>query len=290
MGDGRWLLRVLPVATAIVGTAFATASPRTASADPASVEAQDKQGCIDAFKRAQRLRRRGELLSARAELIVCGQPQCPDMLEIKCIEWVEEVRQAIPTVVVSARNEQGHDITQADVTIDDEVIASALDGLPLELDPGAHEVRVTREGRSIAQRIVATQGAKNRLLVLRFPPAAPPTGAVRSERPPLPVLGWIGFGLGATGLIVGTATGIASLAEAKKLDCPNDTCFQFQADALSTGRALAHTSTASFVLAGVGTGLGVTALTWLRPSPSAVARMPLRPTLGLGTVGFEGSF
>ncbi|MBM4358637.1 MAG: hypothetical protein FJ096_11075 [Deltaproteobacteria bacterium] len=264
--------------------------PSAAPSSPPPDEAGARQTCLDAFKRAQRLRRRGELLSARAELLACGQPLCPDAVETKCVAWVEEVRGAIPTIVVRALDDRGRDLTDVAVAIDGEPMATSLDGLALELDPGPHEVRVTRGGRSASQRIVALQGAKNRGIELRIaapapiPPSAPP-------RPRLPVLSWVGFGLGAGGLVVGTVTGVSSLLAAKQLDCPNDICFQYQEEALRTGRALAHTSTASFALAGGGVLLGIAGLTWLRPSDDGKpAAIEVRPSATADGLGLEGRF
>jgi hypothetical protein len=266
-----------------------TGCPGIASTAPAHADdATAKSSCLDAFKRAQRLRRRGELLSARAELLVCGQPLCPDAVETKCVAWAEEVRVAIPTIVVRALDHRGRDLVEAEVAIDGEPMTSTIDGLPLELDPGPHEVRITAAGRRASQRIVAVQGAKNRSVDLRFEPPPSPSHARAGFR--MPVLSWVGFGLGAGGLVVGTVTGVASLLQAEKLDCPNDTCFQYQEDALRTGRALAHTSTASFAIAGGGVLLGIAGVTWLRPSAEKRVGLALWPTVSMNGIALEGRF
>lgn len=244
--------------------------------------------CLDAFKRAQRLRKRSELLSARAELLVCGQPSCPDVVESKCVAWVEEVRAALPSIVVAAVDPLGHDITTAEVAIDGEPMAAALDGIPIELDPGPHAVKVTVDGRSASKRIVVVQGAKDRLVSLTFAPPAPPSSG-SATRFGMPTTSWVGFGVAASGLVIGTVTGIAALYEARKLDCPNGTCFQYQDDILTTARVLAHTSTSAFAVAGAGALVGSAGLIWLRPAQAALAA-PIQARLGWSGVVVEGSF
>ncbi len=296
--------RRMPAASAVTAIALVLATfVKPAFAEPPPVNATEptregaastdeatKQRCVGSFKRAQRLLRRSQLLSARAELYVCGQPECPDVVEVKCVGWLEEVRRAIPTVVVAALDEHGHDVVDAEVAIDDDALALSLDGLPLELDPGPHNVRVTHRGRSVSQRILAVQGAQNRPIQLRFEVPRTPVSDRSSPGFQLPVLSWLGFGLGATGLVVGTATGIAAILEAKALDCPNDICFQYQEDALFRGRALAHTATASFVVAGVGSLVGVAGLTWLRPKGAAPAPLRIGLAVTPGSLGLEGTF
>jgi len=261
------------------------APPDTTPTDDASQESRagadlgkpgDRQGCVDSFKRAQRLRRRGELLSSRAELVVCGQPSCPDAIESKCLTWFEEVRAEVPTVVVSVRDHLKRDVVDASILIDGEVLAASVDGLPLEVDPGPREVEV-RSGKLRAKvRIVAVQGERNRAVLVELPaPVRPP--------PPrgfeMPALGWVGFGVGAAGLVAGSATGLAALLARGNLECPGDNCFLYEEQALTKGRALAHASTASFGLAAAGLLTGVLALTWRRPEPEGPrASVLLRPS------------
>jgi hypothetical protein len=94
----------------------------------------------------------------------------------------------------------------------------------------------------------------------------------------MPILGWVGFGVGAAGLVAGTTTGLAALLARAELECPNDTCFLYEEQALSRGRALAHGSTASFGVAAAGIVTGVVALTWLRPGQASPrAAVVVRP-------------
>lgn len=88
-------------------------------------------------------------------------------------------------------------------------------------------------------------------------PQPPPDDGGGSSISPLV---WIGFGLGAVGLIVGSITGGVSFAQAQELqdECGEDNvCPSSRQDDVDEMLALAHTSTAMFVIAGVGTTLGI---------------------------------
>jgi hypothetical protein len=102
-------------------------------------------------------------------------------------------------------------------------------------------------------------------------PVAPPPDPVAPSPPSLPPdegsssispLVWVGFGIGAFGLVLGSITGGISFAQAQDLQdtCEDNVCPSSRQDEVDTMLALAHTSTASFVLAGVGVTLGVIGL------------------------------
>lgn len=90
-----------------------------------------------------------------------------------------------------------------------------------------------------------------------------------------------GFGLGAVGLVVGTATGIAALSKDRAIECPGNLCPRELEGDVGTVMALAHVSTASFVVGGVGAALAVVGLAI---TPSA-AEAPVAMRVGPG--GFE---
>ncbi len=273
------------------GDAAPSASP---SAAPDAADAV-KQTCLDSFMRAQRLRRKGQLVSARAELVSCGQPDCPDAIEGKCVEWLEEVRAAIPTIIVAAQDHQGRDITAAELAVDDDVVAAALDGKPVDVDPGPHKLKVSYDRRSQTQDILAAQGVKNRVVKIKFdPPPKPP------EPPPftLPAMSWAGFGIAAAGVIVGGITGVVAIVKGHQLanECADLVCYQYQKAEFESGRAVAHTSTASFAVAGAGAIVGIVGLIVFRPpkkpennppekGPDKVTLVPLFGPTGIGVMG-----
>ena len=93
-----------------------------------------------------------------------------------------------------------------------------------------------------------------------------------------------GFGVAALGVIAGGATGAAALSKDKSLVCPNNLCPPESESDLKAVMGLAHVSTASFVLAGVGATLGVVGL-FLNDDPNAAVVM-----VGPGSFSVQGRF
>ncbi|MBM4357196.1 MAG: hypothetical protein FJ096_03720 [Deltaproteobacteria bacterium] len=112
----------------------------------------------------------------------------------------------------------------------------------------------------------------------------PEPAPVSPSSPRSPTMAYVGFGLAGLGLVVGTATGIAALAKDKALVCPNNLCPPESEAELKSVMGLAHASTASFVIAGVGATLGVVGLFWGREAASTTV------LVGPGSVGLQGRF
>jgi hypothetical protein len=127
--------------------------------------------CIGDSESAQRLRREGDLLKARAAFGRCRISQCPKAIRADCLRWFDEVDASIPSVLILPR-EGGRDLLDANVTIDGQALP--LDGQPVEVNPGPHEVVVKRKGeQSKSVPLVAAASEKNRRLVVEFTPAPP---------------------------------------------------------------------------------------------------------------------
>ncbi len=258
------------------------------------------KGCVEAFGQAQTLRRDGKLRAAREQLVRCSQPQCPALIVSKCVPWLSEIDKAIPSIVVAAQDAQGRDAIAVRVSIDGVVVANKLDGLPMPLDPGPHKLRLELQGMPpILRDLVLTQGEKGRRIQVRFAPTKPLATTVPPPPPPpedssVSPLAYVGFGLGAAGLLVGTISGAVSLSNgsALKEECGGDVCTEEHRDSYDSGVTIAHVSTVGFVIAGVGATLGVVGLL-IGPSRSrtqgAVAPT-LRLQLGVGHIGFEARY
>jgi hypothetical protein len=231
--------------------------------------------CLDAFAEAQRLRRKGQLLASRDQLVRCSLPACPALLANRCVPWLDEVNAAVPSILLAARDPAGDDTVAVRVLVDGSVIRQRLDGRPIQIDPGMHRLRFELEGADPIERSIAlVEGEKGRRLDLRF--QAPPIEMDLLEPEPAPEPGytpsplvWVGFGVGAAGFVVGTVTGALSLAKAADLRdaCPDDTCDESLRDDHDEGLALAHAATASFAVGAAGAVLGVVALLFLGEPP-----------------------
>jgi hypothetical protein len=102
----------------------------------------------------------------------------------------------------------------------------------------------------------------------------------------------IGFGVAGAGVVVGAITGGISFAQAKDLQdqCPNDHCAADLEGNVDHMMALGTASTVSFVIAGLGAGVGVVGLLLPGAERSEGARLPVAPVIGAGTITLLGRF
>jgi len=270
--------------------------PLPAQAEPPQ-PAEVAEQCVQAFGSAQRLKREGKLKARRAELIVCAQASCPEIVAAKCGEWLQDAAKAQPSVLLVVKD-VGGDVVDFELTINGELVATELAGRALELDPGTHDIEVRRPslGRSVKRKVVVSEGEQGRRVEIDFaPPRAPlkpPLRIAAETRSPFarvhPVT-WVGFNMALVGATVGSVTGALALTRAADLEeaCGGNVCSETQRGEYDEGVALAHASTASLVVAGVGAALGVITLPLLYDLKAAP---PVRATAGPTFVSVEGRF
>jgi hypothetical protein len=252
-----------------------------------SAQAQDTvHACIDASTKGQTLRKSGKLLDARQQMIACARDACPAIVRTHCAGWLGEVEALIPTVVVRAQDATGSDLIDARVAIDGK--HGKLDGQPVPLDPGEHEISVqTADGATLDTKVLLVAGEKSRLVTLRLParPAAvtaAPTAAVAGPSTHhVPVGAWFLGGAGVVSLGVGTAFVLAAsnqLSMLRSTCSPN--CSSAQTQPGRTDSLLGD------ILLGAGAaGLGA-AIVWALAFPSSsseaagAAQLQLSPLLG----------
>lgn len=139
--------------------------------------------CTDAAESGQRLRASGHLRAAAKQLATCTAPECPAVVRRHCAKWREELADTIPSIVVRVVDAKGNDVQAGRILFDDEVLAEAVDGRALAVDPGAHRVAWVQGNDRLEQQIVVREGERNRSVVLA---AAPPDGASASPPAPAP--------------------------------------------------------------------------------------------------------
>lgn len=177
--------------------------------------AADKKKCMDAAPAGQELRDKGKLLAARDQFVVCADAACPAPVPGYCSEWLEDVKKRIPSFSLRVTDASGRDLPNAIVEIDKATYK--IDGSTIELDPGPHELVAKHAGmKDTSQPIVLAQYEKGRVITIRLEPAvtekpaqpavaaststpAPPVD--RGARRPIPIASFIGWGVGAAGLI-----------------------------------------------------------------------------------------
>lgn len=267
----------------------------------------DKKACIDAYERAQELRRDGKLIEARGALVTCSQAGCPAAATADCGPWLTQVEASLPSVVIGARDASGHEVLDVRVLVDGQLLLPALAGKSVPVDPGVHTFRFEPSaGAAVEERVSILEGEKNRKLTVTFgaPPAASTAGAGLSSAPPapadgspvrpVPTLAWGLFGLGLAGLAVFTVAGAVSLGDESDL---RDTCAPRCAEDDVSAIRVKH------VVADIGLGVGVASLgvaTWLYVTRPVVAKAPgggrravhlvVLPSAGGAAAGLGGVF
>ena len=297
--------------------AFGVACAVSASA-PAARGGDPKAECLSAADQGQSLRDDGKYRRAHDAFATCSRDACPKVVARSCAQWLRQLDDATPTVVLGAKDDAGGDLTSAHVTIDGEPLTDALDGKPQPIDPGEHTLRFTRPGSDPAEsRVVVRAGDKNRPVVVTLhaaaaqPPIAPPAPASppEAQQPSifttrnvtvamLGVLGAAAVGGGAyflsqSGSQSSTASSLRSglPSDACTLDPSSSTCVQLK-NAIDTQHS--DTSIGITMLAGGGVLLVGAAVSWFAwPTPSddkTGVRVAPELSPGHASLGVSGSF
>jgi hypothetical protein len=258
------------------------------------------------------LEKLGRLVEARDKLLeVARLPIQPkESTQLRDARKQAETLQAslaerIPTLTLTVSGLAGG--VRPTVRVDGAEVPANLLELPRKLDPGTHAIAGTAPGyRDVTTEVVLAEREQKSISLAFVPkpvespkPVAPvPSRAIPSSsrvvaqeagagprwlRSPL---FWTGVGLAGAGAIAGSITGVLSLEAAAdaKARCPNDVCPN--AEPLETAdrsQLLAHVSTGSFALAGVGAALAVVGVVIAPSTPSSPSP---RASLVMGPASF----
>jgi hypothetical protein len=267
--------------------------------------AQDLRGqCIAAYESNQQLRKDGKLAAARSELLKCVREGCPDFVRPDCVGWLSEVEQQMPSFVVAAKDVSGSDTVVVSVFVDGKKVADQLDGRPIPIDPGQHELRFVHDDRSVEQSIVIVQGVKSRVIDVSFmakvapleqgaaavgDPAQDPDGAGDSGQP---ILAYVLGGLGVAGFVVFAVVGSMGKSEIDELHnrCGDDaptpeergTCPAEEVDDAHTKLVVADVAVATgSVLLAAGIGLFIYHhVSDPEPASASAVEWTVGPTIG----------
>jgi hypothetical protein len=268
----------------------------------AQAAGNQKKVCVDASTQGQTERDAGHLLEARTQFLQCASDECPAIVRKSCGQWLADVEERIPSVVVRVLDGSGQDLTDAQLTIDGQAVE--LDGRAVQLDPGPHTLVVTHPSGTEERKTLLAEKEKGRIISVQLGvvEGAPPgdvTGggglAQRDAPPPeesakIPVGVWVLGGVGLAGLGAFTYFGITAKGEyddLKKACSPGCTD-----DETSSGRT-------SALLADISLGVGAAALiggvTWLiiakkkKPKEDSAA-LGIAPTRAGATLSLGGRF
>jgi hypothetical protein len=178
----------------------------------------------------------------------------------------ESLAKRIPTLQLEVEG-----MSPLRVAIDDEEIALDLLAVPRRVNPGEHVVIAEAHGASDRRTITLAEGAVETLTLTLAQPEAPtvpppapvPPGPEEAASGGISPVAWIGFGVGAAGVVVGAITGGLALSQANDLKerCPDNRCVRSETETDYDGaHTIAHVSTASFAIGGAGIALGLIGL------------------------------
>jgi hypothetical protein len=272
----------------------------------ATAAGPSKQECVAADDAAQDLRQAGKLRAAREKLSVCASTSCPGPVRDDCAQRVDELNKAQPTIVFAVKDRDGNDMSAVRVSVDGQPIAETLDGSALQVDPGAHTFRF--EGASVAgvaKTLVIREGEKERRERVVMGASAPrktvadgaPADLVPDDHSSrVPTIGYLAFGAGAVGLVVGIVfTGLwVDSKHRGDGECGSGTCDEKTASDFQTSQT---TYTAGlgvgYGIAVVGAGVGTIVLLASRGSTKKSVQssaIRIEPRIGIGWAGIEGGF
>jgi hypothetical protein len=255
--------------------------------------AADVEEGAAAAESTQRLRAAGKLQQARATALVCERASCPAMMRSDCQAWLSQIDAALPSIVVLARGAKG-DVTAVRLTVDGLPVTERLDGQPMPLDPGEHDLRFERldeaSAAPVAQHILLGAGEKNRRIEVVFEsptPVAPPATAPAPAQPPpppppspgsrpVPLLSWVLGGVAVAALGTFGAFAIKAKVENDQWEsqCGHGSCSPGELTTLHSDADVADIALA----VGVAAATTATVLYLVRPtvavdSRSAVVRV-----------------
>jgi hypothetical protein len=217
------------------------------------------------------------------------------------LQRVEQVNNAIPSIVFEAKDENGKDLSEVKVTMDGEVLADRLDCTALSIDPGSHTFLFETDGQKpVKAEFVVREAVKERHEVVQFgvlrsaAQVATPSGTSGSGAQETSggfgtqkVLAVVAAGVGAAGLITGGVFGLFALEKKKSAEqvCPDECSDQDGVDAWSDAKLDGNVSTIAFAVGGAALAGGV--ILWLTAGPSGA---PTEVGIGPGTVRIRGTW
>jgi hypothetical protein len=155
----RQPMKNLRPALAVMAAMLCTRECRAAGSD------DDKRACVAAADEGQLLRDGGKYESALSQFTSCAEVRCPPIVREQCGLWLGQLMDAMPTVVFAATDAAGNDLVEMRVIADGRPVAEVLDGRPVRLDPGPHEIRFEAPGRgALVIDVVVRAGDKNRVV------------------------------------------------------------------------------------------------------------------------------
>lgn len=223
---------------------------------------------------------------------LAAEPEVFQRARAGAVELVRDLEPRVPslrTVVTPATSSY-------QLQIDGSSLPAAARLAPFRTNPGPHTVRAEAVGFVAAQREITLAEGESLEVTLeltrleaaeapvdrRAPDAALRRDALLDARAAGKARGFVGLGVGAAGIIAGSATGIIAMMKTndERRLCQDNHCDVSRAEALRTANLFASIANVSFALGGLGVAYGLYELLTL---PS------MRVDLGVGSLQLRGA-
>lgn len=173
----------------------------------------DKAACVAAAQEGQELRDAKKLGEAREKLLLCAQNDCPEVIRNDCTGWLSDVESRRSSLVFSAKDAAGNDLSEVKVSAGGKVIVDKLDGSAVFLDPGEYTLVFESAGKQSEKKVIVAEGQKARAIdvVIGEPDKKPADPDVKAESgvyvPPIVLVSIGAAGLVAFAALQGIAQG-----------------------------------------------------------------------------------
>ncbi len=120
----------------------------------------------------------------------CAREECPAAIKKDCSEAISDLDKTMPSVVFRAKDSSGNDVLDIFIEMDGTPLVDHLDGSPVLVDPGPHELTFERGKRKVTHTVLV--GERDRPIVVTFEDDTPSkaTPAVTTDEGS-PVRRWI---------------------------------------------------------------------------------------------------
>ncbi len=157
-----------------------------ASSSLAYADTLSKEACVDAHSRGQDARDQGKITRARQPFWSCAQSGCPTAVQGDCARFADDLSNLQPTVNFVARDGNGNDLPNTSVYVDGMLVATSIDGRPVDIDPGNHTVKFSNAGKDEVVTVVIGSGEKGRVVQARFGSASVSASSSNTVSTPAP--------------------------------------------------------------------------------------------------------
>lgn len=222
---------------------------------------------------------------------------------------VESLRKKIPTLIIRLQGASAKN-PSIRVQVAGKVVAPAMIGLPIPIDPSTQVVTLIMANREVRHETVVLSEGDNKTVTLQVDEASvnpsfdasSRSGLATHESQPRSVnrvpwyarqeAAWAGIAAGSAGLAVGIASGLMAISKHSDLtrDCPHGECPEDRSDDIRAFHTYRTISTIGYAAGILGIGLGVTMLVVAPGQPTSQNNSSLLLTMAPGATSIRLQF